>query len=164
MVKPVTMLLAMGLLLGSLTAAHASTKLLWRSPTAGIRIVPNTQGTLISLQTVDVSAYDQFRVIAVARRPTNIPLTSGFGAPFQIELHIAEGTTDLGLLENGLFLLNPTGTDTAAPAHTERATAVFANPVITTLLLEAVGPTSGNVDTVLDLYVYGEVLSTAASP
>jgi hypothetical protein len=40
---------------------------------------------------------------------------------------------------------------------------VFDNPVITTLLVDAVGPTTGNVDTVVDLYIYGQV-STTTSP
>jgi hypothetical protein len=158
------MLTTMALLLGSLTQGFAETKLLWRTPTSGVTIVPNTQGKLVSLGQVDVSAYDRVRLVAIARRPANTLLGSSFGAPFQIELHIGEGTGDLGLLENGLFPLNPTSTPTTVPAHTERVTAVFDNPVITTLLVDAVGPTTGNQQTVVDLFVYGQRITTTTSP
>jgi hypothetical protein len=161
--KPTTMLSTMALLLGSLTQGFAETKLLWRTPTNGVSIVPNSKGTLVSLGTVDVSAYDRIRLVAIARRPSNSLLGSSFGAPFQIELHIGEGTSDLGVLENAVFPLNPTSTNTTVPAHTERVTAVFDNPVITTLLVDAVGPTTGNQQTVVDLFIYGQK-STTTSP
>jgi hypothetical protein len=161
--KPTTMLATMALLLGSLTQGFAETKLLWRTPTSGVTIVPNSKGTLVSLGTVDISAYDRFRLVVIARRPSNIPAGSSFGAPFQIELHIGEGTSDLGVLENAVFPLNPTSTNTTVPAHTERVTAVFDNPVITTLLVDAVGPTTGNQQTVVDLFIYGQK-STTTSP
>lgn len=161
--KPTTMLAAAALLLGSLTQGSAETKLLWRTPTSGVTIVPNTKGTLVPLGTVDVSAYDRIRLVAIARRPANVLTPAGFGAPFQIELHIAEGNSDLGLLENGVFGLNPSNTSAATPAHTERATGVFDNPVITTLLIDAVGPLTGNQQTVVDLYIYGQ-RSTTTSP
>ena len=51
--KPITMLVSVGLLFGSLTAGHASTKLLWRTPASGIKIVPNPQSTLVP---IDVTA------------------------------------------------------------------------------------------------------------
>jgi hypothetical protein len=156
--KQITILtVAVLAMLGCLSKSQADTKLLWRTPTSGAPIVPNTQGTLIPLGQVDVSAYDRLRVVAIARRPSNIPLTSGFGAPFQIELHIGEGTSDLGPLENGAFALNPSNTTSTAPAHTERATGVFDYPVITTLLVDVIGPTTGNIQTIVDIYVYGQV-------
>src|SRR5206468_914895 len=98
------------------------------------------------------------------RRPSTVPLPNGFGAPFQIELHIGEGTSDLALIENGVFGLNPSSTGTDVAPHTERATGVYDNPVITTLLVEAVGPTIGTQQTVVDIYVYGEKTVTTTSP
>jgi hypothetical protein len=146
-------------MLGSLASGHADTRLLWRTPTNGTTIVPNTKGTLIQLGQVDVSAYDRIRLVAVARRPSGVALTNGFGAPFQIELHIGEGGSDLGLLENGAFSLNPSITSATVPARTERATGVFDYPVMTTLLIDVVGPTTGNQQTVVDIYVYGQTLA-----
>jgi hypothetical protein len=162
--KPRTILsIAVLAMCGSLAKVHADTKLLWRTPASGVTIVPNSKGALVVLGQVDVSAYDRFRLVAVARRPSNIQTPTGFGAPFQIELHIGEGSDDLGVIENGVFGLNPSGTAAGVAAHTERATGVFDNPVITTLLVGAVGPTTGNQQTVVDVYVYGERLSTTTT-
>jgi len=150
--------------IGSLSPAHAETKLLWRTGASGATIVPNSKGTLVTLGQVDVSQYDRIRLVAVARRPSNVPLPNGFGAPLQLELHIGEGTDDLGLLESGVFALNPTGTSGAVPAHTERTTGVFENPVITTLIIEAVGPITGNQQTVMDIFVYGQRPTVTTNP
>src|ERR1051326_31776 len=105
--KPSAVLSVVALaILGGPTKGHADTKLLWRTPTPGVTIVPNNQGRLIELGKVDVSAYDRLRFVAIARRPTGLAQTAGFGLPFRIELHIGEGSDDLGLLENGYFPLN----------------------------------------------------------
>ena len=141
---------------GNLTASHAATKLLWRTPTDRTTAVPITQGKLSELGQIDVSGYDRIRVVVIARRPSGLAQNSGFGEPFRIELHIGEGNDDLGALENGVFSLNPTSTATDVPAHTERAAAVFDFPVITTLVVEAAGPTTGGQSTTVDIYVYGQ--------
>lgn len=147
---------------GTVAESHAATKLLWRTPADRVTTVPNTQGKLNELSQVDVSGYDRIRVVVIAQRPTGLALNSGFGEPFHIELHIGEGADDLGALENGVFALNPTSTAADVPAHTERASAVFDFPVITTLLVDAVGPTPNGASTTVDIYVYGET-SPAAS-
>jgi hypothetical protein len=151
-------------MLGRPTEGHAATKLLWRTPTSGATVVSNAQGKLVLLGKIDVSAYDRIRLVAIARRPTNLPLNNGFGAPFRLELHIGEGNDDLGLLENGAFPLNPSSMNADVAAHTERTTAVFDNPVITTLLVDVIGPTSGNQQTTVDIYVYGETTAASATP
>jgi hypothetical protein len=148
----------------ALPQARADTKLLFRTPTSGVTIVPNQQSKLVPLGTVDVSTYARLRVIVIARRPTNLPLTSGFGAPFTIELRIAEGNSDLGLLENGLLSLNPTAADANAPAHTESVTTVLNNPVITTLVIDAVGPTTNLQQTTADIFVYGDTCPISSGP
>jgi hypothetical protein len=150
-------------MLGSMTEGRAETRLLWRTPTAGVTITTNSQSTLIQLGQVDVSAYDRLRLVVVARRPTGVSESSGFGAPFRIELRIGEGDEDLGILDNGVFLLNPTSTTGNAPAHTVRATAVFDHPVISRLRIAAVGHTTGNQRTTVDIYVYGQTDSGNSS-
>jgi hypothetical protein len=159
--KQITVLaIAVLAMFGSLSEGHASTKLLWRTAAIGATIVTNSQGKLVPLgQPIDVSAYDRIRVVVVARRPSGLAQNSGFGSPFHIELHIGEVNDDLGLLENGAFSLNPTSMATDVAAHTERATGVFDFPVITTLLVDAVGPTTSGPPTTVDIYVYGETSS-----
>jgi hypothetical protein len=163
--KPITVLtLALVASFSALTPARADTKLLFRTPTSGFTVVPNQQSKLVPVGTVDVSAYSRLRVIVVSRRPTNIPLTSGFGAPYTIELRIAEGNNDLGLLENGFLSLNPTGTDANAPAHTESLTTVLNNPVITTMVIDAVGPIANLQQTTVDIFVYGDTCPVTVGP
>jgi len=155
--KQITVLaVAVLALLGSLSTGQAETKLLWRTPTSGLTIVPNSKGTLVQVGQVDVSAYDRLRLVAVTRRPGVVQIPNGFGAPFTIELHIGEGGSDLGLLDNGVVALNPTSINSTAAAHTERATATFDFPTITTLLVDVVGPLSGSQQTIVDIYVYGQ--------
>jgi hypothetical protein len=149
-------------LLGSLAPGQASTKLLWRTSSQGTTIVTNSLGKPVLLNSVDVSGYDRFRVVVTTRRPAGLATSAGYGSPFQVELHIGEGSDDLGLLENGLLALNPTATTVAA--HQERASIVYDFPVITTLLVEVVGPTASGPQTTADIYVYGETASTASSP
>ena len=161
--KQITVLaIAVLAMFGSLAEGSANTKLLWRTSTSGAMIVPNSQGKLVQLGQIDVSAYDRVRLVVVARRPSGLSLNSGFGSPFHIELHIGEGNDDLGLLENGVFSLNPTGTATDVAAHTERAAGVFDYPVITTLLVDAVGPTTSGPQTTVDIYVYGQTSPATA--
>ena len=50
------------------------------------------------------------------------------------------------------------------PAHTERTTGVFENPVITTLIIDAVGPITGNQQTVMDIFVYGQRPTVTTNP
>jgi hypothetical protein len=156
--------LAVLALLGSRTPGQADTKLLWRTPTSGATVITNSQGTLVTLGQADVSAYDRLRVVVVARRPATTPLTSPFGAPFRVELRIREGSADLGLLENGILSLNPTATNAGAPARTERVTAVYDFPVITSLLVGVVGPTTGTLRTTVDVYLYGQTDVGTTSP
>jgi hypothetical protein len=149
-------------LLGSLAPGQASTKLLWRTSTSGATTVTNSQGKPVVLNSVDVSGYDRFRVVVTTRRPAGLATTAGYGSPFHIELHIGEGADDLGLLENGLLALNPTATAADVPAHVERASIVYDFPVITTLLVDVVGPTASGPQSTADIYVYGETASSTS--
>jgi hypothetical protein len=156
--------LAVLALLGSWTPGQADTKLLWRTPTSGATVITNSQGTLVTLGQAAVSAYEGVRSADAARRPATTPLTSPFGSAFRIELRISERSENLGLLENGILSLNPTATNAGAPARTERVTAVYDFPVITSLLIGVVGPTTGTLRTTVDVYLYGQTDVGTTSP
>jgi hypothetical protein len=164
--RPVTILgLAALAVLGSISACHAETKLLWRTNrTTGFTVGFNQGKHYVVDVPLDVSAYDRLRVVAVARRPTSVLPNLPFGIPVRVELRIGgDGDEDLGLLENGVLVLNPTNSTTAdsVPARTFTATAVYDNPVITRLRLHAQSLAAVNQQVGIDLYVYGQTSALA---
>jgi hypothetical protein len=163
LMKPVILavLAALALVLPTLEAT-AATQLVWRTPAAGVTV---GRGQRVTLATLDLSAYDRLRVVAVSRATTaNI----GTRLPATIRLYVGEGNA-LTLFD--YLALNPDtslamGRDELGsgrleiPANSWGATRLYNHPVIRTLAVVAVGEdfaVPANKERVtFDLFIYGE--------
>ena len=150
--KHLTLLgLTVAALMGTASHARAATELIWKTPADGVRIKSAAESVLTS--SIDVSAYDRIRVLAVART-SRTPATD---TPVRVELHITAGTVAFKLPISTLDVdpANTTRSNTGPPAA---ATEVLDSPVVTTVSLVATGftDTRRKNDTIVDVFIFGE--------
>ena len=150
--KHLTLLaLTVAALMGSASDGRAATELIWKTPADGVRVKSATESVLT--KSVDVSAYDRIRVLAVART-SRTPATD---TPVRIELHITAGGLEFKLPISVLDV-DPANTTRATSAPPAAATEVLDSPVVTTVSVLATGftDTRRKNDTVVDVFIYGE--------
>jgi hypothetical protein len=149
-------------LLAPASELRAATQLVFRTPSAGVTV---SRGQRITIATLDLSAFERFRVVAVSRaNEANV----GTRLPATIRLYIGEGNV---LTPFDFLALNPdttlaSGRDEPGfgrleiPANIWGATKAYNHPVIRTLAVIAVGEDflapAQKQEVTFDLFVYGE--------